>query len=210
DLVEPGTHRVLLNRLYGSDVLVVTEAAKTAAEALLDGGVLPVMKHMPGHGRAAVDSHLDLPRVSASAEALAARDFAPFYGLRHLKMAMSAHVVYEAIDPDSPATVSPAMLRVIRAQIGFDGLIMTDDISMQALSGSVDERCAGALAAGCDVILHSNGIMSDMIAAMSAVGEMSTAAQRRGQAALDQRRSPSIIDAEALRAELAELLRPVE
>lgn len=154
DLVEAGTHPVLLNRLYGSDVDVVTGAARACAEGLLAGGVLPVVKHLPGYGRAVVDSHLDLPRNDRPMAELRARDFAPFRRLNDIAMGMTAHIVFEAIDPERPATTSPAVMKVIREEIGFAGLIMTDDLNMQALSGSLAERARAALAAGCDVILQ--------------------------------------------------------
>ena len=209
DLVEDETHPILKNRLYGSDVVTVVEAARTAAEAFLAflaGGVLPVLKHIPGYGRARVDGHLDLPRVTASREALMARDFAPFYALRKMKMGMTAHIVMEAIDPDLPATVSPAVMQVIREDIGFDGLMMTDDISMEALSGSPGERSVAALAAGCDLVLHSSGYMPHMEEIAAAIRPMDAAAVRRAEAALAERRVPQAIDIPALDAELEALL----
>ena len=206
DLVEDDTHRVLRNRLYGSDIETVIEAARTCADAFLSGGVLPILKHIPGYGRAHVDSHLDVPRVRASREALAARDFAPFRGLRDIKMGMTAHIVMEAIDPDRPATVSPDVMDVIRTEIGFDGLMMTDDISMEALSGSVAERSAAAIAAGCDIVLHSNGKLPEMEAVIAASGNLSDNGQARAEAALAERRAPQPVDIDALDAELAALL----
>ncbi|SMY09647.1 glycoside hydrolase family 3 N-terminal domain-containing protein [Flavimaricola marinus] len=206
DLVEDQSHPVLRNRLYGSDIESVVAAAKACAEAFLEGGVLPVLKHIPGYGRAQVDGHLALPRVSASAEALAARDFAPFHALRHIKMGMTAHIVMEAIDPDLPATVSPKVMQVIRDQIGFDGLMMTDDISMEALSGSVAERCAASIAAGCDLVLHSNGKLAEMEAVVEASGSMTPAAVARGEIALAERQTPVPVDIAALEAELETLL----
>lgn len=206
DLVEDDTHPVLKNRLYGSDIRTVVEAARTASEAFIAGGVLPVLKHIPGYGRAHVDGHHDLPRVTASREALMARDFAPFYALRQTKMGMTAHVVFEAIDPDLPATVSPAVMDVIRTDIGFDGLMMTDDISMEALSGTVAERSVAALAAGCDLTLHSSGFMPHMEEIAGAIGPMTADAVRRANAALAERRTPQDIDIHALDAELETLL----
>ena len=206
DLVEDETHPVLKNRLYGSDVVTVVEAAKIAAEAFLAGGVLPVLKHIPGYGRGTVDGHLALPRVSASMESLMARDFAPFYALRNIKMGMTAHIVMEAIDPDLPATVSAPVMKVVRDEIGYDGLIMTDDISMEALSGSVAERSCAALAAGCDLVLHSSGVMAHMQEVVQAVCPMTPQAMRRADAALAQRHTPTDIDIRALDAELETLL----
>lgn len=206
DLVEDDSHPVLRNRLYGNDIPTVIEAAKTCAEAFLAGGVLPVLKHIPGYGRARVDGHLALPRVTASTEALAARDFAPFHALRHIKMGMTAHIVMEAIDPDLPATVSPAVMAVIRDQIGFDGLLMTDDISMEALSGTVAERSAASIAAGCDLVLHSNGKLREMAAVIDASGTMTSAAVTRAEIALSERKTPTPVDIRALEVELETLL----
>ncbi len=210
DLLEDDTHPVLRNRLYGSEIPNVVEAARAAAAGLRDGGVLPVLKHIPGYGRASVDSHLDLPRVRAGRAELDARDFAPFRALRDIAMGMTAHIVLEAIDPDRPATVSPEAMRVIRQDIGFDGLIMTDDISMEALSGNVSDRSAGAIAAGCDIVLHCNGKLREMEAVIAATGSMSAEAQRRAEQALSQRQAPSDVDIAALDAELEALLDPEE
>ena len=207
DLVEDETHPVLKNRLYGSDISTVIEAARACADAFLAGGVLPVLKHIPGYGRGHVDSHHALPHVSASREALAARDFAPFHGLRDIRMGMTAHIVMDAIDPERPATVSPDVIRVIRDDIGFDGLMMTDDISMEALSGSVAERSAAAIAAGCDVVLHSNGRLVEMGAVVEAAGRLSERGQARAAAALAERRPPTPVDIHALDAELEALMR---
>ena len=206
DLVEDATHPVLRNRLYGSDVETVVEAARTVAEAHLASGVLPVLKHIPGYGRASVDGHLDLPRVAASREDLRARDFAPFAALRDIAMGMTAHVVYEAIDPDRPATTSPAMVRVIREEIGFEGLLMTDDIGMEALAGSMAERAAASIEAGCDVVLHCNGKPDEMVAVASEVPYLDGRAQERAAAALAQRQAPVEIDIQALADEFEALL----
>ena len=156
DVVRPETHAVIRNRCYGGDPGEVAAIGRAVAEGLLAGGVLPVMKHMPGQGRAALDSHLDLPEVTAGRAALAA-DFAPFRALADLPMAMTAHVVYAALDREAPATQSARMVRLIREEIGFGGLLMTDDLSMKALRGSFAERAQRALAAGCDMVLHCNG-----------------------------------------------------
>ena len=202
DLVEPGTHPVLLNRLYGSDIKTVVAAARACADGLLAGGVLPVLKHIPGYGRAAVDSHLSLPRVVAPFEELMTRDFAPFIALNDVAMGMTAHIVFDAIDPDQPATTSSATMGVIRSEIGFDGLIMTDDLSMQALSGSLAQRAAGAMAAGCDLVLHCNGKPDDMAEVASAVPAMTTLAMVRADRALAQRHLPDDSDINALEREL--------
>jgi beta-N-acetylhexosaminidase len=163
DIPVNGADKVIGDRAYGLSPDVVTRLGRAAAEGLLAGGVLPVIKHMPGHGRALVDSHHGLPRVEASRTVLEANDFAPFRALAHLPLGMTAHLVYEAIDPDRPATLSPPVIgEVIRASIGFDGLLLTDDLSMRALGGSFAARAQGALDAGCDVVLHCNGEPGEM------------------------------------------------
>ena len=206
DLVEADTHPVLKNRLYGSDINTVVAAARACAAGLQAGGVLPVLKHIPGYGRASVDSHHHLPRVSAPFESLMTRDFAPFMALNDIAMGMTAHVVFDAIDPDHPATTSAATMGVIRADIGFDGLIMTDDLSMQALSGTLASRAAGALNAGCDLVLHCNGKPGDMTDVAGAVPEMTAQAVQRAERALAQRKAPDDSDINALEAELNSLL----
>lgn len=206
DIAEDATHPVLRNRLYGDEPLTVIAAARACADGLLAGGVLPVLKHIPGHGRARVDSHLTLPRVTASRESLEARDFAPFRALRDLPMAMTAHVVFEAINPNRPATTSPMMIRLIRDEIGFDGLLMSDDIGMEALSGTPGDRAAAAIVAGCDLALHCNGDADAMDAVVAAVGSMTHAAQARGDRALAMRRAPDPVDVAALVEELADLV----
>lgn len=206
DLVEDETHPVLRNRLYGSDVATVVEAARICAAAHLAGGVLPVMKHIPGYGRAAVDSHKALPTVHAPRAELDAHDFAPFRALNDIAMGMTAHIVFTAIDPDAPATTSRKMMQVIRDDIGFDGLIMTDDLSMQALSGTVAERATASIKAGCDIILHCNGDGAEMQAVARAAGDMTPAAMTRANRAMTQRKNPDDIDISGLEAELAALI----
>ena len=206
DIAEDATHPFLQNRLYGRDVDSVVAAARVCADAHLAGGVLPVLKHIPGHGRAAVDSHLNLPTVTATRADLTAKDFAPFQALNDLPMGMSAHIVFTSIDPHGPATTSPAMIKVIRNEIGFDGLLMTDDLSMQALSGTVADRARAAIAAGCDVVLHCNGDGPEMEAVAHAAGTMTAAAQKRSDDALALRTPPEIVDISALEAELEALL----
>ena len=205
DLVEEGTHPVLLNRLYGSDVDVVAAAARACADGLFAGGVLPVIKHLPGYGRAVVDSHLALPRNALPLAALRARDFEPFRRLNDLSMGMTAHIVFEAIDSGRPATTSPAVMEVIRKEIGFGGLIMTDDLNMQALEGALAERARAALAAGCDVILQCNGQEADMAEVAGSVPALAGVAAARADAALAGRRGAEPVDAVALAAEFASL-----
>src|SRR5690606_34344219 len=155
-----------------------------------DGGVLPVLKHMPGHGRAMADSHHELPRVDAPAQELHDSDFAAFRALRDLPMAMTAHLVYGQID-EAPATISPRMMRLIRDEIGYDGLIMTDDISMKALSGSLSDLSRAAIHAGCDVVLHCNGTLAEKQQVVEAAGRLNEAGQARALAALAARRPPN-------------------
>ncbi|MCP4207023.1 MAG: beta-N-acetylhexosaminidase [Shimia sp.] len=199
DVARPDTHPFLRNRCYGEDPQQIIEIGRAVAEGLWDGGVFPVIKHMPGHGLAVVDSHKDLPRVSVPKAQLEG-DFTPFKALNNLPMGMTAHIVFEDMD-DAPATTSPKMMQFMRDEIGFDGLIMTDDIDMQALSGSVDQRAAAAIAAGCDAVLHCNGTLADRQAVAAAIGEMSEAGQRRAEAVLSARREPVPVDIEALAEE---------
>ncbi len=200
DVAHPETHAFLKNRCYGFDAEVVSQLGRAMADGLLQGGVLPVAKHIPGHGRALVDSHHDLPRVTASEHDLEV-DFAPFAALNDLPMGMTAHIVYEALDA-APATTSPKMMQLIRDKIGFDGLIMTDDISMQALSGTIADRSVASLAAGCDVVLHCNGNMDEMQSVAEVSGTLSEVGQRRAQEVLAARRTPEAVDIQALSAEL--------
>ena len=207
DIAGNATHGFLKNRCYGTDADTVTKVARAAAEGLMDGGVLPVMKHIPGHGRAFVDSHLQLPVVEDSAEALRQRDFAPFRALADLPMAMSAHIVYTAFDAENPATCSPEMIRVIRQELGFGGLLMTDDITMQAMQGDLGVRCRAARAAGCDLVLHCNGDLAEMRQVADASGTLQGRALVRAQAALAARRAAQPIDIAATEAKLAALLQ---
>lgn len=208
DIAGPQTHEFLRNRCFGETADAVTRAARAAADGLLAAGVLPVIKHIPGHGRARADSHHALPRVNADAETLEGGDFAPFRALADLPMAMTAHVLYPALDPAKPATTSPEIIAMIRAKIGFEGLLMSDDISMNALEGPVEERGAAALAAGCDVVLHCNGAPDEMAALTERAGRMSAAAEARAARALALRpAAPPPLDADALAAEYDRLIR---
>ena len=163
DVPVAGSHNVIGNRAYGAAVVQVAALGGAVADGLMAGGVLPVMKHIPGHGRGTADSHHALPVVDTPRDVLDTTDFAPFRALAHLPAAMTAHVLYSAIDAERPATTSPAVIdQVIRQAIGFDGLLMSDDVSMKALSGSVGESAAAALAAGCDLVLHCNGVLAEM------------------------------------------------
>jgi beta-N-acetylhexosaminidase len=201
DLAEDATHPFLLNRLAGGDVDTVIQAGRAMAEGMMAGGVLSVLKHIPGHGRACVDSHLELPRVDAPLNDLLARDFAPFQGLNDLPMGMTAHIIFSALDEAQPATTSAVVMRAIRDQIGFDGLIMSDDLNMEALSGTLAQRAKASIAAGCDVALHCNGDLAQMEQVADACGMMNAQAQTRADRALALRRAPSPVDIDALSAE---------
>ena len=207
DLASENTHPFLRNRCYGSDPAAVAAIARAVAEAHLAGGVLPVMKHMPGHGRSTADTHHDLPTVHATPEDLDTTDFAPFRALRDLPLAMTAHVVFASFDPDRPATQSRAMIDVIRNRIGFAGLLMTDDLNMQALSGTLADRTAAARAAGCDIALHCKGDLAEMQAVAAAAGQMGEDSLRRAAAALAWRKTPDAVDIAALEDDLARVLR---
>ncbi len=204
DVARANTHPVLHNRCYGSDLATVVATGRAVAAAHLDSGVLPVIKHIPGHGLAQKDSHLDLPHVDADRHTLEQVDFASFTPFNDMPLGMTAHLVFDAYD-DRPATVSTRMISLIRGSIGFGGLLMTDDISMEALSGTVPERGADALAAGCDVVLHCNGDLAEMVALMDRVEQVSDAAQERAEAALALRLPPQDIDIRALQADLTAL-----
>lgn len=162
DVPAPGSHQVIGNRGFGPDPDSVAMLGRAFAEGLQAGGVLPVIKHLPGHGRTGVDSHLELPVVTASRAELEAVDFAPFRHLADLPAGMTAHLVYTALDPARPATTSPIVIdMIIRGHIGFTGLLFSDDLSMEALKGSLGERAAAAVAAGCDIVLHCNGKLDE-------------------------------------------------
>ena len=201
---------VIGDRAYGRSPHKVAAIAGAIAQGLMDGGVLPVLKHLPGHGRATTDSHLRLPVVDADRATLETSDFAAFRPLSTLPLGMTAHVVFTAIDPELPATTSATIIaQVIRGFIGFDGLLMSDDLSMGALSGTIAERTRAALAAGCDMALHCNGDRAEMEAVGTAAPELHGIAARRADAALAARRAPSPIDVVAAQAEFARMMDSV-
>jgi beta-N-acetylhexosaminidase len=207
DLRLPDADLVIGNRAYGAKPDKVATIAGAVAEGLMDGGVLPVLKHIPGHGRAMADSHKSLPIVTADRAELEATDFAAFRQLRRLPLGMTAHVVYTALDT-LPATTSRTMINeVIRGFIGFQGLLMSDDVSMGALSGTIGERSAACLAAGCDVVLHCNGNIKEMEEVAENSSELTGASAQRAAAALAARRRPSEIDLSTARVEFARILR---
>ncbi|GHD48258.1 glycosyl hydrolase [Thalassobaculum fulvum] len=190
DVRQPGSHDVIGDRAFGEDPRTVARLARIQVEAMAGVGVTGVLKHLPGHGRSMVDSHAELPRVEADLAALEAVDFPPFAALApHVPYGMTGHLLFEAIDPDRPSTLSPTVVHdVIRGTIGFNGLLMTDDLSMSALGGPLGARAAKALAAGCDLALHCNGRMDEMREVAGAVGELTGPALARAVAADEIRR----------------------
>ena len=180
DLPVPDSHAIIGDRAYGTTPEAVARLGRAVAEGHLSGGVLPVIKHMPGHGRARADSHLELPVVTTPRAELSVTDFAPFRALRDMPAAMTAHVVFSAIDPDSPASTSEVVTReVMRGEIGFDGLLMSDDLSMKALSGSMRVRAEAVIRAGSDVVLHCNGNLDEMEQAAAGVPALTGQPLRR-------------------------------
>lgn len=207
DLPASGADAVIGDRAYGNSAADAAALGRAACEGLRAGGILPVIKHIPGHGRATVDSHHALPRVDAPRASLEAADFAAFRALADQPLAMTAHIVYTAIDAERPATLSQRVIgEVIRASIGFDGLLLTDDLSMRALGSSLGERAAAALAAGCDVVLHCNGEMAEMTEVAAAVAPLTVAARGRWERARSARGAPQAIDRAALEARFRALL----
>ncbi len=185
DVPVPGAHDVIGDRAYAEDPQNVALLGRAASEGLIAGGVLPVIKHIPGHGRAGADSHLALPVVETGREELSRTDFLPFRHLADMPLAMTAHVVYAAIDRKRPATTSRKVMReVIRGEIGYGGLVMSDDLSMKALAGDFGDRARAAIRAGCDMLLHCNGDMAEMKAIVAATPELKGVAKRRAEAAL--------------------------
>ncbi len=195
DVPQPGAHEVIGNRAYDIRPERVIVLAHAHIAGLMEGGILPVMKHIPGHGRAGVDSHHGLPIVTASRLDLESIDFVPFTGFANCPMAMTAHVIFTCIDPEFPATFSRKVVRqVIRRVIGFNGLLITDDLSMKALSGSFTQKAAQAYEAGCDILLHCNGVIEEMEEVAAAATEMSVKTARRAKAALKSKRKPQPFD----------------
>jgi beta-N-acetylhexosaminidase len=198
---------VIGDRAYGHTPAKVAALAGAIAEGLLEGGVLPVLKHLPGHGRATADSHHRLPVVEAGRATLESSDFAAFRPLAGIGLGMTAHVVFTSIDRELPATTSATIIaQVIRGFIGFEGLLMSDDLSMGALSGTIAERTRAALAAGCDMALHCNGNLAEMDAVASAAPELSGRAAKRADAALAALHAPAPLDLAAARAEFARMM----
>lgn len=206
DVPVPGAHDIIGDRAYGNAVNDITVLGRAVAEGYLEGGILPVIKHIPGHGRAVVDSHASLPVINATRGELSATDFVPFRALSDMPLGMTAHILIPDIDKDSPASASSKIIRdIIRGDIGFDGLLMCDDLGMNALSGTVQERACAVLAAGCDVALHCNGNLDQMVAVASVAPELACEAARRFAAAYARIAAPRPFDearAEALLSEV--------
>lgn len=207
DVPVPGADAVIGNRAYGTSPDKVAAIARAVTEGLEQGGVLPVLKHIPGHGRATADTHFKLPTVDTGRDELERTDFAAFKPLADLPMAMTAHVVFSAVDPAHPATTSATMIAdVIRGAIGFQGLLMSDDVSMNALAGTIAERTRAIFAAGCDMALHCNGNIEEMREVAGHTPELSDRALERANAALAARRAPQPFDRAAARTELDALI----
>lgn len=202
DVPAEGSHAIISDRAYSRDPARAARLGRAAAEGLMAGGVAPVMKHIPGHGRARADSHLELPVVDAPRAELEAVDFPPFRANADLPMAMSAHVVYTAIDPDAPGTQSMTVVReIIRGLIGFDGLLMTDDLSMKALTGGFRDRAERAIAAGCDMVLHCNGDLAEAAPVAEGAPELTGKPAERAEKALECVREVGAFDPAAAAAE---------
>ncbi len=207
DVPVPGAHDIIGDRAYGATPDDVADLAGAVAEGLLAGGVLPVIKHIPGHGRATADSHLDLPVVTTSRAELSRTDFAAFKPLASMPTAMTAHVVFKTIDPDQPASTSAIVTAdVIRREIGFDGLLMSDDLSMKALTGSIRQRAEAVIAAGSDVALHCNGEFAEMLDAAAGVPVLAGLALRRAESALALLKRQEPLEIAAAELSLAEVI----
>jgi beta-N-acetylhexosaminidase len=199
DVPVPGAHDVIGDRAYGETPQIVAALGKAALKGALAGGVLPIVKHIPGHGRAGVDSHEKLPVVATDRATLSATDFPPFSEVSDAPLAMTAHVIYSAIDGDNPATTSPTVIsEIIRSEIGFSGALMSDDLSMKALAGSFEERTRASLVAGCDLVLHCNGDMAEMKAIAKEAPDLTGLALDRTDRALSMRTDPERVDLEHL------------
>ncbi|WP_027579084.1 beta-N-acetylhexosaminidase [Bradyrhizobium sp. Ai1a-2] len=210
DVPVQGADAVIGNRAYGTDPAKVAAIARAVTDGLEQGGILPVLKHIPGHGRATADTHFRLPTVDSARSELDRTDFAAFRPLAELPMAMTAHVVFSALDPAQPATTSATIIQqVIRGSIGFQGLLMSDDVSMNALSGSIAERTRAILSAGCDMVLHCNGKLDEMRDVARETPELTGEALERANRALAARKPPLPFDRLAARAELDALIGQV-
>ncbi|MFD0987511.1 beta-N-acetylhexosaminidase [Methyloligella solikamskensis] len=206
DVPQPGAHEIIGDRAYGTDPETIAILGRAVMDGYLAGGVLPVIKHVPGHGRAEADSHLSLPKIEASTEELEAVDFKPFQALKNAPLAMTAHVLLPVFDSDRPASISPVIMgEVIRKTIGLEGLVMCDDLGMKALSGTMREKAAGAIAAGCDVALHCSGKLSEMEDVAEAVPALIGESKARFDRAIAALHAPDPFDHEEALAMLAQV-----
>lgn len=206
DVAVRGASDAIGDRAFGADPAMVAELGRAVANGLLAGGVLPVIKHMPGQGRATTDSHVTLPTVDADIATLDAIDFAPFRALSDLPIAMTSHVVFSALDPDRPATTSAVVIRdMIRGRINFQGLLLSDDISMGALTGDYGERVTRITDAGCDIVLHCNGRTEEMRATAKAAHTLAGRPGERSARALALLQPPQPLDRDKARADLRAL-----
>ena len=207
DVPVEGADNVIGDRAFSRDPAVIIELGRAVIEGLIEGSVLPVMKHAPGHGRATADTHFALPHVATSVAELSAADFVPFRSLNACPMAMTAHVVYDAIDPQRPATTSPKVIRdVIRREIGFEGLLLSDDVSMGALAGTLSARARAALFAGCDIVLHCNGKIDEMKGVAEEAKPLEGLPLKRAEQALSHLSTPDAFDPAAAGARLTALM----
>jgi beta-N-acetylhexosaminidase len=210
DLPARGSHDIIGDRAFDPDPHIVSSLGLAVCDGLMDGGVLPVLKHIPGHGRAMADSHDSLPVVSTEAQLLRHRDFSPFQALAHMPFAMTAHIIYSEFDDKRPATVSSRIIHnVIRDEIGFSGALMSDDLNMQALQGTLTERTRSAQQAGCDLALHCSGVFEEMTDVADALVPASDQTQNRLAAALDRLSTPKPMDRNMVLAERDALLAEV-
>lgn len=209
DVPSDDAHDVIGDRAFGSDPALIAELGEAVIAGLMAGGVMPVAKHLPGHGRAKQDSHLELPHVTCDAETLRNTDFLPFRHLYYAPWGMTAHIVYEAFDAENPATLSETVIQeVIRGEIGFSGFLISDDINMKALSGSEAENAVRALDAGCDAILHCNGELDDMIKVADSLPELSGMSIQRLQSAHAMMPVVEEIDTARLQAQFDDMTAP--
>ncbi len=210
DVPIEGAHDVIGTRAYSKNPHAVADMGRAAAEGLLAGGVLPVVKHMPGHGRAFADTHKELARVGVPLNELIAHDFVPFKALNDLPMAMTAHVIFDCLDPKRPSTLSPTVIdAIIREVIGFDGLLMSDDLSMKALSGNLGDLAENIIDAGCDIVLYCAGVMEELVEVAARVPVLSGKALHRAELAELYAGEPDLSDEEDMRAEFSGLFEAV-
>ena len=207
DLRFPGAHDVVGDRAFSSDPDLVSALGRAACEGFLAAGVLPVIKHLPGHGRVRVDSHLTLPTVEASLDEMRGTDFIPFLALADMPMAMTAHIVYRSLDPDRPATLSPSLIAdTIRGELGFSGFLFSDDICMKALDGPWSDRTRDAIDAGCDTVLHCSGDMSEMLGVAACGRRMTDSAVQRLASAQQRVARKQEFDPESAQVELEKIM----